>query len=78
MDETITTSPGMEPEFPTMTDAEIAAMDVERREAEEAKLAPCKEASAQRRNNTAVISEHDELLADMLYEITMAQFGEEV
>ena len=78
MDENITTSPGMEPESPPMTDAEIAAMEAERMAAEEAKLAPCKAAAAQRRYNAAVIAEHDELLSDMLYEITMAQFGEEV
>lgn len=61
------------PEMPEMTDEEIAALDKQRAAEEEAKLAPCKKAAQQRKNNAAVIAEHDELLADVLYEITVGQ-----
>ncbi len=62
----------------SLTDEEIAALDRQRAEAEEARLAPYKRAKQQRENSAAIIAEHDELLADMLYELTMGQLGEEV
>ena len=42
-----------------------------RREEEEAKLAPYKAAAAQRKESAEIVAEHDELIADMLYEMTV-------
>lgn len=50
--------------------------DKKRREEEEKRLAPYKAAAAQRKENAAVIAEHDQLLADMLFEMTMNELGE--
>lgn len=61
-----------------MTDEEIAEMERQRREAEEAKLAPSKAAREQRQTSADIVAEHDELMAEMLFEITMNKFGEEV
>lgn len=61
-----------------MTDEEIAELEKQRAEAEEARLAPYKRAKKQREDNAAIIAEHDEMLAEVLFEITMNQFGEEV
>lgn len=76
MDETMVT--GMEPEFPTPTEEEIAKWEEERKAAREAELAPYKAAAQQRRESAEIIAEHDDLLADMLFELTMNEFGEEV
>ena len=46
----------------------------ERREAEE--LAPYRAAAQQRKESAAILAEHDELLADMLFEITMKDLEE--
>lgn len=66
------------PQEPGMTDEEIAELERQRAEAEEARLAPYKRAKQQREDSAAIIAEHDEMLAEMLFEITMNQFGEEV
>ena len=35
--------------------------------------------AAQKRNNSAeIVAEHDDMIAEMLYEVTMLAFGEEV
>lgn len=47
-----------------------------RKEEEEAKIAPYKAASDQRKENAEIIAEHDELLADMLFEMTMNEIEE--
>ena len=49
-----------------------------RREAEhEAMLKPFKYAAQQRRESAQIVAEHDDLLAEMLFEITMNQFEQE-
>ena len=48
-----------------------------RKEEEEAKIAPYKAASDQRKESAEIIAEHDELLADMLFEMTMNEIEEE-
>lgn len=65
-------------EFPALTDEEIAAMEAEREAMYEAKLAPCREAAKKRNSSAEIIAEHDDMLAEMLYEVTMLAFGEEV
>lgn len=47
-----------------------------RKEEEEKRLKPYKEAAAQRKESAAIIAEHDELIADMLYEIIINELGE--
>ena len=47
------------------------------KEEEEAKIAPYKAASDQRKESAEIIAEHDELLADMLFEMTMNEIEEE-
>jgi hypothetical protein len=54
-----------------MPDEEIAALEKERKQAWEDKIAPCRKAAEQRKNNAAIVAEHDDMLADMLYELTM-------
>ena len=73
MDENLTM-----PIEPALTDEEIAAIERKRAEAEEARLAPYRQAKKQREDSAAIIAEHDDLLADMLFELTMSKFGEEV
>lgn len=48
-----------------------------RKEEWEAMLAPYKAASDQRKESAEIIAEHDELLADMLFEMTMNEIEEE-
>lgn len=50
--------------------------DREIREREERELAPYRAAANQRKESAAIIAEHDELLADMLFEITMKDMEE--
>ena len=60
-----------------LTDEEIAALDGEERDDtppeddEDAKIAPFRAASRQRKQSAAIIAEHDDLLADILFEITI-------
>ena len=42
-----------------------------RRREHEAELAPYKAAAKQRKESAEIVAEHDNLLADMLFEITM-------
>lgn len=68
------------PEMPTpeLTPEQLAEIEGAQREQEEATYGKARSAAQQRRQSAAIIAEHDDLLADMLYEITMGQFGEEV
>lgn len=66
-----------------MTDEEILNPDFdpdendrEIREREERELAPYRAAANQRKESAAIIAEHDEMLADMLFEITMKDMEE--
>lgn len=63
---------------PGLTDEEIKAIEEERKAAEDAKIASCREAAKKRNTSADIIAEHDDLLADMLFEMTMNGFGEEV
>lgn len=64
------------PDTPEMTAEEIAALEAERKDAEEELLRPAKEA-AQKRNETAdIVAEHDDLMAEMLYEMSLKEVGE--
>ena len=65
-------------EVPEITEEEIAAMEAEREAMYEAKLAPCREAAQKRNSSAEIIAEHDDMIAEMLYEVTMLAFGEEV
>ncbi len=67
----------MEP-MPEPTPEQLAEEEAERQARDEATFGPMREAAKQRQSSAAVIAEHDEMLADMLYEITLGQFGEEV
>lgn len=68
----------MEPVMPDPTPEQLAEEAAEREAQDEATYGPMRAAAQQRRNNAQIVAEHDDLLADMLYEITMGQFGEEV
>lgn len=46
-----------------------------RKEAEEAELAGAKAAAAQRKESAAIVAEHDEMFADMLFEMTMNEMS---
>lgn len=63
----------MEPQG--MTDEEIAALEEERRQEEEAQLAPYKQAAEQRKQSAAIIAEHDELMAEVLFDLAMMKIG---
>lgn len=63
---------------PELTPEQLAEMEEAQRTEDEATYGAARNAAKQRRQSAAIIAEHDELLADMLYEITMNQFGEEV
>lgn len=76
MEDNIITS--MEHGSHPLTDEEIAAMEDERQKKHDEEIAPYIKAARQRQNSAQIVEEHDNLLADMLYEITMNQFGEEV
>jgi len=68
----------MEPMTPEPTPEQLAEMEAARQAQDDETYGPMRRAAEQRHRSAAVIAEHDELLADMLYEITMGQFGEEV
>ena len=59
-----------------MTDEEAEALDAAREKALEEELAPYKAAAAQRKESARIIAEHDDLLSDMLFEMTMNELGE--
>lgn len=62
----------------SLTDDEIAAIEAERKANFEAKIAPFREAAKKRNVSAEIIAEHDDIIAEMLYEVTMLAFGEEV
>lgn len=64
--------------MPEPTPEQREAEEKEREAREEAIYGPSRRAAQQRQNSAQIVEEHDNLLADMLYEITMNQFGEEV
>ncbi len=64
--------------MPSPRPEQWAEEEAERKAREEAVLGPARRAAQQRAESAAIIAEHDDLLADVLYEITMTQFGEEV
>ena len=66
------------PAMPELTDEEKARLEEEAQANRDAELAPYKAAAKQRQQSADVIAEHDDLLAEMLFEITMTGFGEEV
>lgn len=61
-----------------MTDEEIEELEQQRKAEAAAKIAPCIAAREQRQESADIVAEHDSLLSDILYEITMDEFGEEV
>lgn len=46
-----------------------------RKEAAETELAGAKAAAAQRKESAAIVAEHDEMFADMLFEMTMNEMS---
>ena len=58
-----------------MSDEEIEALEEERRQEEEARLAPFTEAAQQRQESAAIVAEHDELIADAMYELALMKIG---
>lgn len=58
-----------------MTDAEIEALEEQRRQEEVARLAPYKEASDQRKDSAAIVAEHDEMIVEAMYELAMMKIG---
>ena len=64
-------------EMPDAPDFDPDEWERKRREAEEAELAGARAAAEQRKESAAIIAEHDELLADMLFEMTMNEMSEE-
>lgn len=55
---------------------QLAEMEAAREAQEEANLGAMRRAAKLRRQSAAIIAEHDELLADILYEMTMNELGE--
>ena len=58
-------------EMPGLSEEEIAALEAERNAAKEADLAPAKEAAKMRKESADIIAEHDNMLAELLFEITV-------
>ena len=54
-----------------MTDEEIAALEEERRQEEEARLAPYRQAAQERKESAVIIAEHDELIAEAIYDLAI-------
>lgn len=59
------------PYMPGLSEEEIAALEAERNAAKEADLAPAKEAAKMRKESADIIAEHDNMLAELLFEITV-------
>ena len=68
-----TTEPFPAPPTPEL----IAEWEAERKARSEAELAPYKAFAARQKANTETIAEHDDLMAEMLYEITISAIGGE-
>lgn len=64
--------------MPEPTPEQREAEEKEREAREEAIYGPARRAAQQRHDSAQIVAEHDDLLADMLYEITMNEFGEGV
>lgn len=64
-------------EMPDAPDFDPDEWDRKRKEAEDAELAGARAAAKQRKESAAIIVEHDEMLADMLFEMTMNEMSEE-
>lgn len=60
-----------------MTDEEIELLEQQRKAEAAAKIAPCMAAREQRQESADIVAEHDSVLADILYEMTISEFGEE-
>lgn len=59
------------------TPEQIAEWEAEREARSEAELAPYKAFAARQKANTETIAEHDDLMAEMLYEMTISAIGGE-
>ena len=59
------------------TPEQIAEWEAEREARSEAELAPYKAFAARQKANTETIAEHDDLMAEMLYEMTIGAIGGE-
>lgn len=77
MDENEVMTEELTEEIPDAPDYDPDEWERKRKEEEEAKLAPYKAAAAKRNESAEIIAEHDELLADMLFEITMNEMEDE-
>lgn len=64
-----------QPALPELTDEQISALEEQRTQAETERLAPFVAAKQQRQENAAIVAEHDEAIADILYEITLNDLG---
>lgn len=60
---------------PELTDEQISVLEEQRTQAETERLAPFVAAKQQRQENAAIVAEHDEAIADILYEITLNDLG---
>lgn len=60
-----------------MTDEEIELLEQQRKAEAAAKIAPCMAAREQRQESADIVAEHDSVLADILYEMTISEFGVE-
>lgn len=61
--------------MPAPTPEEIAQWEQERADEQTRITEPARMAKEQREESARVIAEHDELMAEMLYEITLNQMG---
>lgn len=59
------------PDMPGLSEEEIAALEAERNATKEAELAQAKKAAEMRNKSAEVIAEHDDMLAEILFEITV-------
>lgn len=70
-------NPMMEPAM-ELTPEQRERDEAERKAHEAALFDPYRNAQHQRKTSAEIVAEHDDMLAEMLFEITMNQFGEEV
>ena len=59
------------PNMPELSAEDIAALEADRKAAREAEIAPAKKAADMRKESAKVIAEHDDMLAEILFEITV-------
>lgn len=69
--ETVTT-----PEMPEISEEEIKALEEEREAAKEAEFVPARNAARMRKQSAEIIAEHDDMLAELLFEITVSEVEE--